>query len=113
VFRADDLRTQIAGLAGRQFHDATGSRRNCRGLGVPQTLTATNDLLDATAEILQRCPELGQDAAGGAALAHQTQQQMLWPNHRVTELAALLSSVMKHQACPVIVSVHSLPRDAA
>ena len=107
VFGANHLRTQIASLTGGQFHDPTRPRRDRRGLGVTQTLAATDDLLDPTAEILERRPELGQDAAGGSALAHQAQQQMLRADHGMAELAAFLSSVMKYQACPVIVSVHN------
>src|SRR5690606_21159842 len=107
--RSSDL-AEAARLAPGELHHAPGARRYRGGLVAGQAVAAAHHALDLGPEPLERPAELGQDLAGGPALAHEAEEEVLRTDHGVPELAPLLAREVADEPGSVVVAVHGLLR---
>src|SRR5690606_24890371 len=109
VLGGDDVAAKAAGLGTGQLHHAAGPGRDGRGFVAGQAVTPADHLLDLVAERLERATELRQHLAGGAAFTHQPEQEVLWTDHGMAQLAALFASEVEHESSSVVVPVQEDP----
>ena len=104
---------EAARLGARQLHDAPGARRDGRCLVARETVAAADHLLNLVTERFEGAAELRQHLAGGTALAHEAEQEVLGTDHGVTQLAPLFACEVEDQAGSIVVPVQGVLRAGA
>src|SRR5690606_8010805 len=112
VLRSDDVGAEAARLTARELHDATGTGGDGGCFVAWQAIATTHHALDLSAEPIECPAELRQHLAGGTALAHQAEEEVLGSDHRVAQLAPLFAREVEDQPGSVVVAVQAILRAA-